>query len=175
MRSKEQGPFSALWVYLRQLFFGPAPTPKMPTLPERDPYREPQLIIKSRFMKHSNGSVTDQYTSLNWAGSDNGHDISYVEALWYAQSYPGEGWRLPTIEELKGLYEEMITTHQGGALIELSQDWLWAMSTEAPEALQGPLPENPWAFLVNFENGYIFKDLRSARYACRVLLVRRSD
>lgn len=166
MKPEEQSPLSALWAYLRRLLFGQAPNQRAIAPSQQDPYREPQFIIKSRFMKHSNGSVTDHYTALNWAGSDNGGDISYEEALRYAGSYPGGGWRLPTVEELKTLYEEMIATHQSNLLIELTQHWLWASS---------PPQESPWGFLVNVENGYVFKDLRSARYAFRVLLVRRSD
>ncbi len=62
----------------------------------------------SRFVAYSKGIVIDTQTGLMWATKDNGSNITWSEAKKYCENYKGAGytdWRMPTLEELRGLYE----------------------------------------------------------------------
>jgi len=68
----------------------------------------PQKIY-SRFIDYGNGTVLDTKTDLMWAAYDNGASTTWQEAKQYCEKYIGGGytdWRMPTVEELKGLYDE---------------------------------------------------------------------
>ncbi len=61
-----------------------------------------------RFVAYSNGIVIDTQTGRMWAARDNGNNITWTEAKKYCENYKEAGytdWRMPTLEELKGLFE----------------------------------------------------------------------
>ena len=61
------------------------------------------------FIAYDNGTVLDTRTNLMWAAKDNGSTIDPVDAGSYCEKYRGGGytdWRMPTPEELKGLYDK---------------------------------------------------------------------
>jgi hypothetical protein len=65
-----------------------------------------------RFIAYENGTVLDTRTNLMWASKDNGSNISWQDAKSYCENYRGGGytdWRMPTQDELAGLYDETIT------------------------------------------------------------------
>ncbi len=65
-----------------------------------------------RFVAYSKGIVIDTQTGLMWAARDNGSNITWSEAKKYCENYMVAGytdWRMPTLEELKGLYEHVDT------------------------------------------------------------------
>ena len=60
------------------------------------------------FIAYDNGTVMDARTNLMWAAKDNGADINWQNAKSYCENYRGGGytdWRMPTQEELAGLYD----------------------------------------------------------------------
>ncbi|MBC8427204.1 MAG: caspase family protein [Deltaproteobacteria bacterium] len=62
-----------------------------------------------RFIALKNGTVWDTKTDLMWAANDNGKDVQWDQARAYCDRYRGggyTGWRMPTIEELAGIYDE---------------------------------------------------------------------
>ena len=64
-----------------------------------------------RFIDNGDGTVTDTLTNLMWAASDNMGDITWHDAKIYCENppiagYTYSGWRMPTIEELKTLYNK---------------------------------------------------------------------
>ncbi len=78
-----------------------------------------------------------------WAAKDNGKDINWHDAKQHCEEYRGGGysdWRMPTLDEMKGLYDEK----QAGSLtkcdddlkayitplIKLSCVWFWSLKTE---------------------------------------------
>jgi uncharacterized caspase-like protein len=64
-----------------------------------------------RFIAYNNGTVSDTRTGLMWAAKDNGSNINWANAKSYCENYRGGGytdWRLPTQDELAGLYEKGI-------------------------------------------------------------------
>jgi hypothetical protein len=64
---------------------------------------------ENRFISSDNGTVLDTRTGLMWASHDNGDAAIWKEAKKYCEQYTGGGykdWRMPTIEELKTLYDK---------------------------------------------------------------------
>jgi hypothetical protein len=88
-----------------------------------------------RFIAYDNGTVLDTKTNLMWAEKDNGSTLNWVLAKSYCESYRGsdyKDWRLPTQDELAGLYDEAITntTDNGRTahltkLIHLASGSIW--------------------------------------------------
>ena len=102
-----------------------------------------------RFIAYDNGTVLDTRTNLMWAAKDNGSDINWVNAKSYCENYRGGGytdWRMPTQNELAGLYDEA-KTYQSECrvffitsdihlteLIRLTCPWVWASETRSSAA-----------------------------------------
>ncbi|MFZ4439955.1 MAG: DUF1566 domain-containing protein [Syntrophales bacterium] len=62
-----------------------------------------------QFIAYDNWTVLDNKTGLMWAAIDNGSDIDWQSAKTYCDNYRGGGytdWRLPTQNELEGLYDK---------------------------------------------------------------------
>jgi len=71
-----------------------------------------------RFIAYSNGTVSDTRTNLMWAAKDNGSNINWANAKSYCENYRGGGytdWRMPTQDELAGLYDRGIDYTPGCA------------------------------------------------------------
>ena len=83
-----------------------------------------------RFVNNGNGTVTDTQTGLMWAAQDNGSDINWYNAKSYCEGFGkgGTGWRLPTQNELSGLYQSGLRSW-GSHAIKLSGYEVWASET----------------------------------------------
>lgn len=69
---------------------------------------EEEVRVRNRFIAHSNETVLDTRTDLMWAAKDNGANIDWKGAKSYCENYRGGGysdWRMPTLDELGGLYD----------------------------------------------------------------------
>jgi hypothetical protein len=126
---------------------------------------------------------TDPSTGLMWAGKDNGSDVGWTEADAYCSKLQlggYKGWRLPTLDELQGIYDPTISVrtkfdngvtyyvHAKGNL-KLT-GWHWS-------SVQGDAPGKPWqvAWMFNFginEPRGVFP--LGFDYSMRALCVRRS-
>lgn len=107
-----------------------------------------EIRREGRFIAYSNGTVLDTKTNLMWAAKDNGANINWQNAKSYCESYRGGGytdWRMPTQEELAGLYDETLTNTttpavgcKGGyhltSLIQLTCCCPWAAETSGAKA-----------------------------------------
>ena len=97
-------------------------------------------IAFERFVKNSNGTVTDNKTGLMWAAKDNGTPISWMDAQSYCKDYSGGGftdWRMPTLDELSGLYDPNEKNKRGYSishLIETTAASCWASETQEDKA-----------------------------------------
>jgi hypothetical protein len=114
--------------------------------------RPPEVKKNGRFIDNGNGTVTDTKTSLMWAARDkethtnwvdgpNGKILStsWAKARSYCENYRGGGytdWRMPTQEELAGLYDnaktyktECQTEVHLTEMIHLTCEWIWASET----------------------------------------------
>jgi TolB-like protein len=98
-----------------------------------------------RFIAYNNGTVLDTQTNLMWAAKDNGSDINWANAKSYCENYRGGGysdWRMPTQDELAGLYDSSkrykATQHDYNLhlseLIQLSACCPWASETRGSKA-----------------------------------------
>ena len=59
----------------------------------------------------TDGTVRDTTTSLTWSQKDNGADVDFNGAKKFCEDLALAGhddWRLPTLDELKGLYDEKV-------------------------------------------------------------------
>jgi hypothetical protein len=78
------------------------------SLPPQPSVSQPGVIGRDgNFIKYATGLVKDTKTGLEWiAGPDT--DMTWDQARTWAQSLTvaGGGWRMPTTEELKTLYDE---------------------------------------------------------------------
>jgi len=93
-----------------------------------------------RFIDNRNGTITDTKTDLMWAAKDNGRDINWADAKSYCHNYRGGGysdWRMPTQDELAGLYDKAKTYKPDCEydvhltdLIHLTCNCLWASETD---------------------------------------------
>lgn len=117
-----------------------------------------------RFIAYDNGTVLDTNTNLMWAAKDNGANINWANAKSYCENYRGGGysdWRMPTQDELAGLYDAKITPYQSECrpfsstidihlteLIHLSCPPVWAS-----EAIKGAKGDAEDAAYFHFGNG----------------------
>ena len=88
-----------------------------------------------RFVTNDDGTVTDTKTRLMWAAKDNGIPISWHHSFIYCQQFRGGGytdWRMPTLNELAGLYNPGEMNNNGYhviKLIETTASTCWAAET----------------------------------------------
>jgi uncharacterized caspase-like protein len=94
-----------------------------------------------RFIAYSNGTVLDTKTNLMWAAKDNRSDINWANAKSYCENYRGGGysdWRMPTQDELAGLYDGAVTGKNGYNLTNLIEltGICWASETRGSDAVR---------------------------------------
>jgi hypothetical protein len=71
------------------------------------------LAAGSARFEAADGTVRDTTTSLVWSQKDNGADVDYNGAKAFCDGMTLGGhddWRLPTLEELKALYDEHVAS-----------------------------------------------------------------
>lgn len=141
--------------------------------------RQRQEAAGQRWVDNGDGTVSDAETGLMWAAKDNGGIITWDDARRYCENYRGGGysdWRLPTISELRTLYDESIfqpvTCVASGKIshlhiveeIGLTCFLVWSSETEGPPSAR--------AFL--FHDGRDYPLYRSLSDYTRALPVRSS-
>ncbi len=105
---------------------------------------EPKVAADDgRFIAYDDKTVMDTNTGLMWAARDNGGNINWKNAKNYCDNYRGGGytdWRMPTREELEGLYDADKTYKSDCGyevhltkLIRLTCTWVWASETRGAE------------------------------------------
>jgi hypothetical protein len=138
---------------------------------------EEEKRVKNRFIAYINDTVLDTKTDLMWAAKDNGSNINWQAAKTYCENYRGGGytdWRLPTLDELGGLYDAGKSYKPDLAydlhldvvvhlteLIHLTSTWVWTSETRGPDAVT-----------VGFFSGRYKLDPQSGGLATRALPVR---
>ena len=82
--------------------------------------------MQVRFTKSKDGVITDSATGLEWyVGPD--QDTSWVEAKsWMESLTPTKGaWRMPTVPELKTLYQPGAGSNNMDPIFQLTGYWAW--------------------------------------------------
>ena len=124
-------------------------------------------LAADRFVDNGDGTVTDTETGLMWAATDNGSNISWLNARSYCLNYNGGGytdWRMPTLAELAGLYEPGVKNRRGyhlTKLIDSTAASCWSSDTRGYEAAR-----------FNFTYGQVYWLRKSFSGRSRVLPVR---
>jgi hypothetical protein len=75
-----------------------------------------------RFIAYDTGTVLDTRTNLLWSAKDNGSNVNWAQAKSYCENFRGSGytdWRMPTQNELAGLYDGSVKGHNGWKLTTL--------------------------------------------------------
>jgi len=117
-----------------------------------------EINYDGRFIAYDNGTVKRYKTGLMWAAKDNGEDMNWAAAKRYCENYRGGGyadWRMPTVEELKGLAEPKPTylveiRHLYiTMLIELSSTGVWASETDGSKAHGYSFDYPPGPFVID--------------------------
>jgi hypothetical protein len=93
-----------------------------------------------RFVKNSDGTITDTKTNLMWAARDNGVPVNWMDAKSYCRKFDGGGysdWRIPNLAELSSLYDPKENNKHGyhiSHLIETTAASCWASETKDDKA-----------------------------------------
>jgi len=99
-----------------------------------------EIAREGRFIAYDNGTVLDTKMKLMWADKDNGSDINWEDAKSYCENYRGGGytdWRMPTQDELEGLYDRSIIGNNDfhlTTMITLTASCSWATETRRSAA-----------------------------------------
>ncbi len=118
----------------------PAPAQAAVQPPPAAASPQPADASHAGFIDQYNGFLLDTRTGLEWTQSDNGSNINWNDANRYCQ---GKGMRLPSIDELEGIYDRPGSgTTQCGSwtckvspLFRLTTPWPWsAMQKGSSEA-----------------------------------------
>jgi len=128
-----------------------------------------------RFVDNGDGTVTDTQTGLMWTSSDNMGDITWHDARDYCRMPPVAGyrwtnWRMPTVEELKTLYDPKAEGYESDCglkvrvplAIQLSCAWVWAAEESG---IMG--------YVFDFGRGIHYSTLKFQKKGYRALAVRR--
>ncbi|EFK05806.1 conserved hypothetical protein [delta proteobacterium NaphS2] len=100
------------------------------------------------YLVYANGIVKDTRTNLQWlAGPD--RNVTWDEADRWVKSL-GEGWRMPTLKELEGLYHKGAGPRNMTPLLETTGWWVWSCETV------GKKEARSFSFGPGFK-GWIFK------------------
>jgi hypothetical protein len=80
-----------------------------------------------RFTKADNGVITDSLTGLEWYVRPNS-DNNWHEAKAWTDSLTvaGGGWRMPTVPELKGIYQKGASRVNMDPLFQAKAAWVWS-------------------------------------------------
>jgi len=136
-------------------------------------------VASERFADNGDGTVTDHRMGLVWSRTDNHGDIAWRAARqWVRYTFPytlpggyQEGWRLPTLAELRSLYvrDEDYPGYETDCgqqvrivpQIRLTCGWVWTSEHKKITAR-----------VFNFQRGYHYMDRMTHDRAYRILPVR---
>ncbi len=98
--------------------------------PVADDKGQPPTEMKpepKRFTKASNGVITDSVTALEWYVGPNPDNSWHQAKAWTENlTVAGGGWRLPTLAELKGLYQYGVGPNHMDPVFQTTGAWAWS-------------------------------------------------
>jgi Protein of unknown function (DUF1566) len=91
-----------------------------------------------RYTQSPDGVITDQVTGLEWYINPN-RDNTWLEARAWAAGLKvaGGGWRLPTLAELKALYQKNASAVHMDPLFRLPGAYVWSGDLRDPQFAWG--------------------------------------
>ncbi len=116
-----------------------------------------------RYISSDNGIVVDTMAVLEWvAGPDKNITLGKAKSWVKNLSVDGGGWRMPKINELKGLYQKGLGTCNITPLLKTSAAWVWSGENKSSY--------EAWVF--NFKYGKKFLRYKDKSNGLRVFAVR---
>ena len=122
--------------------------------------------LQIRFTKANNGVITDSVTGLDWyVGPD--HDNNWHQAKAWTENLTvaGGGWRLPTMAELKAIYQKDASAYHMDPLFQVKGAWAWSGELRNDWSVWGLAFYNNlqgWHSM-NYGNGRVALAVRSRR------------
>lgn len=94
---------------------------------------ESQTTENARHTTNPDNTITDTKTGLTWTRDTIAEDVTHEDAIKAVEAL-GEGWRLPTIEELTFLvdYSRTRPAIDTGAFPDTRNDCYWSSTPFAP-------------------------------------------
>jgi hypothetical protein len=119
-----------------------------------------------RFTQAGNGVITDHLTGLDWYVNPN-PDQKFREAKAWVESLTvaGGGWRLPTMAELKAIYQKDASAYHMDPLFQVKGAWVWSSELRNDWSVWGLAFYNNlqgWHSM-NYGNGRVALAVRSRR------------
>ena len=108
-----------------------ASVPQKPSYPQPAPPSNNEIERHGQYVLYSKGVIKDTNTGLEWkAGPD--ENTNWNEARSWVQSLnlDGGGWRMPTIDELSGLYKKGTGDRNMTSLLKTTGWWVWSGEAE---------------------------------------------
>ena len=96
-----------------------------------DVIRRDVIGVGNRFFRHGKVMILDDWTGLEWVtGPDK--NMTWDEAKNWVQSLniDGGGWRMPTMDELAGLYKKGAGSRNMTPLLKTTGWWVWSGETK---------------------------------------------
>lgn len=119
--------------------------------------------LAGRLTTDSNGIIHDSVTGLEWfVGPD--EDMNWYEAVEWIENLEldGGGWRLPTAQEARSLYDAGIGRREA-VEIGITNWWIW---------ISGTCSNEEWAKNFSFYDGVSCTDYKNVYNTERALAVR---
>ena len=119
-----------------------------------------------RFTKAENGVITDRDTGLDWYVGPN-PDNTWREAKAWTENLTvaGGGWRLPTMAELKAIYQKEASANNMDPVFQAKGAWAWSGELRNAWSVWGLAFYNNlegWHSM-NYGNGRVALAVRSRR------------
>ncbi len=119
-----------------------------------------------RFSKANNGVITDRVTGLEWyVGPNQDNDWHEAKAWTENLTVAGGGWRMPTVPELKALYQKGAAPNNMDPLFQTPGVWAWSGELKNAWSVWGIAFYNDlvgWHSM-NYGNGRLALAVRSHR------------
>jgi hypothetical protein len=119
-----------------------------------------------RFTKAENGVITDSVTGLQWYVGPNPDNTWHEAKAWTESlSVAGGGWRLPTMAELKAIYQKGASANNMDPLFQAKGAWAWSGELRNAWSVWGLAFYNNlegWHSM-NYGNGRVALAVRSRR------------
>jgi Protein of unknown function (DUF1566) len=119
------------------------------------------------YIAYANGIVRDTKTGLEWVvGPDMGMDRIDAKAWANSLNVGGVGWRLPTLAELKGLYQYSKGDYNMTPLLKTTGPWVWSSQDAGMQQLYFNFDNGRDGFFA-LANGIIFSPQSLRAFAVR--------
>ena len=126
----------------------------------------PAAAAQVRFTKAANGVISDRTTGLEWYVGPSGDNTWHAAREWAASlTVAGGGWRLPTIKELKAIYQPGASRNNMDPLFQAGGAWAWSGELRNDWSVWGYAFYNGlegWHSM-NYGNGRVALAVRSRR------------